>query len=63
MLTDCYQPKSLTLNPMTSNGAYPKGPCAQTVYSLAPKYLYRDYIKAKYTLLGYMDPYTLNPYR
>ena len=24
----------------------PKGPCAQTVYTLALKYLYRDYIKA-----------------
>ena len=39
------------------------GPCAQMVYTLAPKYLYRDYIKANvYTIwvhgpLGvYMDP-------
>ena len=24
-----------------------KGPCAQIVYILAPKYLYRDYFKAK----------------
>ena len=23
-----------------------KGPCTQTVYTLAPKYLYRDYFKA-----------------
>ena len=28
----------------------PKGPCIQTVYTLAPKYLYRDYFKAIYTL-------------
>ena len=29
----------------------PKGPCAQIVYTLALKYLYRDYIKAKvYTI-------------
>ena len=26
---------------------FPKGPCTQTVYTLAPKYLYRDYLKAK----------------
>ena len=26
---------------------YPKGPCAQTEDTLAPKYLYRDYFKAK----------------
>ena len=32
----------------------PKGPCAQTVYTLAPKYLNRDYFKA--ILFGYMDP-------
>ena len=25
----------------------PKGPCTQIVYTLAPKYLYRDYFKAK----------------
>ena len=24
----------------------PKGPCTQIVYTLAPKYLYRDYFKA-----------------
>ena len=24
-----------------------KGPCTQIVYALAPKYLYRDYFKAK----------------
>ena len=31
--------------------SYPKGPCTQIVYTLAPKYLYRDYIKAKvYTI-------------
>ena len=29
----------------------PKGPCTQTVYTLAPKYLNRDYFKAKvYTI-------------
>ena len=27
--------------------AYPLGPCTQVVYTLAPKYLYRDYFKAK----------------
>ena len=31
--------------------SYPKGPCTQIVYTLAPKYLYRDYFKAKvYTI-------------
>ena len=25
---------------------YPKGPCTQIVYTLAPKYLYRDYFEA-----------------
>ena len=35
---------------------YPKGPCTQLVYTLAPKYLYRDYFKANvYTLFGDMD--------
>ena len=30
-----------------------KGPCTQIVYTLAPKYPYRDYFKAKvYTILG-----------
>ena len=30
-----------------------KGPCAQIVYTLAPKYLYRDDFKAKvFTVLG-----------
>ena len=24
---------------------FPKGPCTHIVYTLAPKYLYRDYIK------------------
>ena len=29
----------------------PRGPCTQIVYTLAPKYLYRDYFKAKvYTI-------------
>ena len=27
-------------------GVCPKGPCAQLVYTLAPKYPYRDYFKA-----------------
>ena len=32
-------------------GVFPKGPCTQIVYTLAPKYLYRDYFKAKvYTI-------------
>ena len=30
---------------------FPKGPCAQLVYTLAPKYPHRDYFKAKvYTI-------------
>ena len=32
-----------TLDPKWS---YPMGPCNQIVYTLAPKYLYRDYLKA-----------------
>ena len=36
--------------------ANPKGPGAQIVYTLAPKYLYRDYFEAKVYLFGYMDP-------
>ena len=32
-------------------GAFPEGPCTEIVYTLAPKYLYRDYFKAKvYTI-------------
>ena len=32
-------------------GSYPKGPCTQIVYTLAPKYLYSDYFKDKvYTI-------------
>ena len=27
--------------------ANPKGPCTQVAYTVAPKYLYRDYFKAK----------------
>ena len=40
---------------------FPKGPCAQIVYILAPKYLFRDYFTAKvYTIwvrgpLGYSN--------
>ena len=31
--------------------SFPKGPCTQIVYTLAPKYLYRDYFKDKeYTI-------------
>ena len=26
---------------------FPKGPCTHIVYTVAPKYLYRDYFKAK----------------
>ena len=33
-----------------------KGPCAQTLYTSAQNYLYRDYFKAKYILFGYMEP-------
>ena len=30
---------------------YPKGPCTQMAYTLAPMYLYREYFKAKvYTI-------------
>ena len=30
---------------------HPKGPCTQIVYTLAPKYLYRDYLSANvYTI-------------
>ena len=36
---------------------YPKGPCTQIVYTLAPKHLYRDYFKAKVYLFGCMDPW------
>ena len=28
-------------------GIHPKGPCAQIVYTLAPKHLHRDDLKAK----------------
>ena len=32
---------------------FPGGPCAPVVYTLAPKYLCRDYFKAKvYTICG-----------
>ena len=31
-------------------------PTSISVYTLAPKYLYRDYFKAKVYLFGYMDP-------
>ena len=35
----------------TFKDKYPKGPCTQIVYTLALKYLYRDYIKANvYTI-------------
>ena len=35
---------------------YSNGPCAYRVYTLAPKYLYRDYfIRPKYILFGRMD--------
>ena len=37
-------------------GLYPKGPGTQIVYTLVPKYLYREYFKAKVYLFGYMDP-------
>ena len=33
----------------------PKGACTQTVYTVAPKYLYRDYFMA-YVFAIYMDP-------
>ena len=33
------------------------GFCPSTVvYTLSPKYLYRNYIRAKYLLFGYLDP-------
>ena len=34
----------------------PKGPCTLIAYTLALKYLYRDYFKAKVSTYGYMDP-------
>ena len=34
----------------------PEGPCAQIVYTWAPKYPNRYYLKAKVCLFGYMDP-------
>ena len=34
----------------------PKRPCTQRVYTLAPKYLYRDYFKAEAYLFGYNVP-------
>ena len=34
----------------------PQGPCTQIAYTLAPKYLYRDYFKAKVYNIWYMDP-------
>ena len=41
---------------LTASVCCPKGPCTQIVYTLAPKYLYRDYFEAKVYLFGYMDP-------
>ena len=36
---------------------FPKGPCTQTVYTVAPRYLYRDYFKAKvYTTIWVRGP-------
>ena len=37
---------------------FPKGPCTQIAYTLAPKYLDRDYFKAEVytTVFEYMDP-------
>ena len=40
---------------------YPKDPCAQIVYTLAPKYLYRDYIKAKVYTICVHGPLGLDP--
>ena len=36
---------------------YPKGPCTQIVYTMAPNYLYRDYCKAEaYTIWVHLRP-------
>ena len=51
-----------TVVPVLNQGwscSSPKGPRTQIVHTLAPKYLYRDYFKAKVSILwvhGYMDP-------
>ena len=37
----------------------PKGPCAQIVYTLAPRYLYRDYSRAKVYAQQYIYIYIL----
>ena len=34
----------------------PMGPCTQIVYTLAPKYLYRDYIKANVSTIWVHGP-------
>ena len=36
--------------------SHPEGPCTQIVYTLAPKYLYRDYIKAKVSTIWVHGP-------
>ena len=38
-------------------GWYPKGPCAQIVDTLAPKYVYRDYLKAKVPIVSIVVPF------
>ena len=40
-----------------SRCSFPKGPCTQIVYTLAPMYLYiGSTLRPKYILLGHMDP-------
>ena len=41
----------------------PKDPCAQIVYTLALKYLYRDYMKAKAYTIWAHGPLGLRPKR
>ena len=44
----------------------PKGPCTQIAYTLAPKYPYRDYFKAKVKTIwvpGTLRPLFPKPYR
>ena len=41
----------------------PRGPCTRIVYTLALKYLYRDYIKAKVYTIWVHGPSSPKPYK
>ena len=43
--------------PTTPRILHSKGPCTQIVYTLAPKYLYRDYFKAKVSTIWVHGPF------